>query len=225
MVNHIPYILLSLSFLAGTEATASWGREATGPHTADPCDLPEAKGIRIMVKSNLLHDMLLTPDIGFEVGFTPHWSLSLQGVCAWWSNDSRHRYWRVAGGTAEARYWIVPANFSRTQKGHHVGIYCSAHCFDFEFGNTGHQSKGPVWGGGITYGYSIPLSRRLNLDLSASIGGSWGKALKYHPECGKYVCDSHLDIQRFGISDLGVTLVWYPGKGDSNTPKIKEPIP
>lgn len=223
MVKVIPSIIIALLCLSTNEISADNQPKGITGHSNDPCELPEAKGVRLMVKTNLFNDILLTPDIGFEIGFSPHWSLSLQGECAWRSNDSRHRYWRVAGGSAEARYWIVPEGFRRTQKGHHIGIYGSVHCFDFEFGATGHQSDGPVWGAGLTYGYSIPISKRLNIDLSASVGASWGNIVKYHPECGKYVCDSHIRLQRFSLTALGVSLVWYPGKGDRNIPKIKDP--
>ena len=45
-----------------------------------------------------------------------------------------------------------------------------------------------------------------------------GKLIKYHPQCGTYVCTSHTTHRYLGITGLEVTLVWFPGKGAKNIP-------
>lgn len=219
MKRNVLLVVMSLIVAKGASAVTT---ELRGGGASDPCELPEARGVRFMLKSNLLHDALLTPDVGVEIGFTPHWSLSMQGECAWWSKDSSHRYWRIAGGSAEVRYWIVPAGFTRTQTGHHIGLTGGVHSFDFEFGGKGWQSHGPFWMAGLVYGYSLPLAPRVSLDFSVTVGGAWGRTVTYHPECGVYVAERYNRIQRFGPTDLGVTLVWYPGRGERNLPRLRE---
>ena len=80
MVKVIPSIIIALLCLATNEISADNQPKGITGHSNDPCELPEAKGVRLMVKTNLFNDILLTPDIGFEIGFSPHWSLSLQGA-------------------------------------------------------------------------------------------------------------------------------------------------
>lgn len=173
---------------------------------------------RVVLKSNLLHDAMLTPDLGLEVGLARRFSMSLSGVYAWWSNDSRHRYWRIRGGVCELRFWPGERPLERALTGHHIGIYGSMHDFDFEFGGKGWQSPQATYGIGVGYGYSLRLSSRLNLDLGIRLGLTSGNLIKYKPMCGEYISTSRIRRQAFGISGAEVTLVWFVGKGQRNNP-------
>ena len=77
------------------------------------CECPD-----IAIKTNLVHDAFLTPDLGIEVVLPANFSISLTGTYAWWSNDSRHRYWRIRMGVAEARYWFGGCADCRFLTGH-----------------------------------------------------------------------------------------------------------
>ena len=173
---------------------------------------------RIALKTNLLHDALLTPDIGIEVSLGQRWSASLEGVFAWWSHDASHRYWRIYGGWAEFRFWPGEKPVERALTGHHIGFYASMLTFDFEFGDKGWQSPDFTYGTGISYGYSWALNKRLNIDVSARVGYSTGKLIKYHPQCDTYVCIRHTTQRYLGLTGLEVTLVWFPGRGHKNIP-------
>lgn len=173
---------------------------------------------KIALKTNLLHDALLTPDLGIEVSLGQRWSASLEGVFAWWSNDASHRYWRIYGGWAEFRFWPGEKPVERALTGHHIGFYASLLTFDFEFGDKGWQSPDFTYGTGISYGYSWALNRRLNIDVSARVGYSTGKLIKYHPQCDTYVCLKHATHRYLGLTGIEVTLVWFPGRGHKNIP-------
>ncbi|MCM1290811.1 MAG: DUF3575 domain-containing protein [Prevotella sp.] len=170
------------------------------------------------IKSNLLHDALLTPDLGIEVGLHNKFSVSAEGVWAWWSNNSKHRFWRIYGAWIEGRYWFGKFSSQRHLSGHHAGVYLSAHTYDFEFGGKGWQSPNATFGVGLSYGYSFRISSRLNVDLSARVGYSSGKLITYHPQCGEYVCISRHNHHYFGPTDLSVTFVWFPGRNKFNKP-------
>lgn len=174
---------------------------------------------RVAVKTNLLHDAVFTPDLGFEISIAKKFSLSAEGVWAWWSKRSANRYWRVAGGWVEMRYWFGNRPRSRALTGHHIGIYGSMHKFDFEFGKDGWQSVGFTYGTGISYGYSFPIHRRLNLDLSARIGYFESPYVKYTPMCGEFYAISRGVRKYFGPTGLEVTLVWFPGVRNRNHPE------
>ena len=53
--------------------------------------------------------------------------------------------------------------------GHFAGIYCESGKYDFE-----HKKdicyQGEFWSLGVSYGYSMPISRYLNLEFSISAG-------------------------------------------------------
>ena len=183
-------------------------------------DCPECDSCvpRIAIKTNLVHDALLTPDLGIEVGIARKFSLSAEGVWAWWSRSERHRYWRIYGGWLEMRCWLGELSHRRALSGHHVGIYGSLLEYDFEFGGRGWQSPSLTYGVGVSYGYSFPVSSRLNIDVSARFGYSCGELIKYRPQCGTYVCQSHSYNRYFGPTGLEVTLVWFPGRGKKNHP-------
>ena len=165
----------------------------------------------IVIKTNLLYDALLTPDLGVEFSLTPSFSVGIEGVCAWWSNDRAHRYWRVRGGWLDASWWFGKASRGRRLTGHHAGIYLSIHDYDFEFGGKGWQSPRPTLGAGVTYGYSFSLNRHLNLDLSLRAGYAGGSVIEYRPMCGEYTCIRRRSNHYFGLTGIGVTLVWFPG--------------
>lgn len=174
--------------------------------------------LHIALKSNVLHDAALTPDFGVEMALPQNVSVSLEGVYAWWSNNSRHRYWRIRGAWLDVNYWFGPAAAARVLTGHHAGIYGSCHDFDFEFGNKGWQSRRPAFGAGVSYGYSLRLNDRLNLDLSVRAGYFGARITAYTPQCGRYVCYDRYFRHYVGLTGMAVTLVWFPGRGRINTP-------
>ena len=50
------------------------------------------------LKTNLLYDVLLVPNIGIETSIGRGWTLGASGMLAWWSKDASHKYWRIYGG-------------------------------------------------------------------------------------------------------------------------------
>lgn len=188
------------------------------PNGAAQCNDCDDCSPRLALKSNLVHDALLTPDLGLELSLARVWSVSAQGVWAGWSKDSRHRYWHIHGGNLELRRWFGAKSRWRALSGHHVGVYGAMYKFDIEFGGKGWQSRGPVFSGGVSYGYSFALGRRLSLDLSARIGYLGGNVTEYKPQCGVYTCTGQKHIRYFGPTDLEVTLVWFPGVKSKNRP-------
>lgn len=183
------------------------------------CDDCDNDCLHIAVKSNLIHDALLTPDFGVELALPSNFSVGVEGVYAWWSNNKAHRYWRIRGAWLDVNYWFGAAATRRELTGHHIGIYGSAHDYDFEFGGKGWQSRRPTFGVGATYGYSFRLNERMNIDLSMRVGYAGGNVTAYRPECGKYVCTDRYYKHYVGVTGLAVTLVWFPGRGNLNNPQ------
>lgn len=210
--------LPGLVLLAISSVFTSYGQEAADAREVEEEVCPDCECPPVAIKSNLLYDAAITPDLGIEISLSKKISIGMEGVYAWWSNDRKHRYWRIRGGWLDASWWF--GNRARQQRliGHHAGIYLSLHDFDFEFGNKGWQARNPVFGAGLTYGYSFRLSDRLSLDLHLRIGYAGGRVKKYIPQCGAYNSIREYHSNYWGLTGVGVSLVWFPGRGNSNNP-------
>ena len=162
----------------------------------------------IHLSTNLLYDAALVPNVGVEYAFAPRWSAKAHGMYAWWSNDSRHRYWRLSGGSLELRRWLGSNVDAFELKGHHVGAYAGAYRYDFELGNTGNKSDFN-YSVGLSYGYSMPIGRKLSLDLGVSVGYIGGDYTKYDYEYECYMWIADMRRNYFGVTRAEASLVWH----------------
>ena len=75
-----------------------------------------------------------------------------------------HKDMRVVGVQPEYRYYFG----GRSMYHHFVGLSFLAADYDMTWGNKKYE--GTAWGGGLSFGYVIPLSKRLSIDAHAGIG-------------------------------------------------------
>ena len=162
----------------------------------------------IHLSTNMLYDAALVPNVGVEYAFGRHWSAKVNAMYAWWSNDSRHRYWRVAGATVEMRRWFGTNVEAFELRGHHMGAYLGAYRYDFELGGTGNMADFN-YGIGVSYGYSMPIARKLSLDLGVSVGYIGGKYTKYDYEYECYMWKADMQRNYFGVTRAEASLVWH----------------
>lgn len=170
------------------------------------------------LKSNLLYDALLVPNLSLEASIGSGWTLGAGGMFAWWSKDAKHRYWRIYGGDLEIRKYFGTLAKSKPLQGHHLGIYGDFLTYDFEFGAKGYQSKA-TYAAGIKYGYSHPIANRLNLDFALGIGYLHSNYKTYVPRDGCYVYQETKKRKWLGPTQAEISLVWLIGKGNTNNKK------
>ena len=170
------------------------------------------------LKSNLLYDALLIPNLSLEASISGGWTLAAGGMFAWWSKDAKHRYWRIYGGDLEVRKYFGALSKSKPLQGHHLGIYGDFLTYDFEFGAKGYQSKA-TYAAGIKYGYSHPIGKRLNLDFALGIGYLHSNYKTYVPKDGCYVYQETKKRKWLGPTQAEISLVWLLGKGNTNKKK------
>ena len=170
------------------------------------------------LKSNLLYDALLIPNLSLEASISGGWTLGAGGMFAWWSKDAKHRYWRIYGGDLEIRKYFGTLAKSKPLQGHHLGIYGDFLTYDFEFGAKGYQSKA-TYAAGIKYGYSHPIANRLNLDFALGIGYLHSNYKTYVPRDGCYVYQETKKRKWLGPTQAEISLVWLLGKGNTNKKK------
>lgn len=161
----------------------------------------------IGVRTNLLFDAAAVPNVGVEWGMGGRWSMLTNGMFIWLSNSDRHRYWRIAAADVEVRRWLSSNFMKVNREGFHVGPYVAVYRYDIEFGGTGQRSDFN-WGTGAAFGYTAPISTRLTLDFTLSVGYIDGKYKKYRPEDKYYMWEADYRRRYFGPTKAEVALVW-----------------
>ena len=175
----------------------------------------------LAVKTNLLYDLVLAPNIEVEVPFgrDRRWSVMAEYTNPWWRWKNLDYSYQIQEGGVELRRWLLPrCNGSRPWlSGLFAGVYGAIAKYDIENDGTGDQ--GEVWSAGATLGYSCPLNRRLNMEFSLSAGYVKGERRHYNAEFDS----THLiykytkNLSYFGPTKLKVSLVWIiPSKKKKN---------
>lgn len=171
----------------------------------------------LAVRTNLLYDCLVLPTVGAELYIGKNYTIGADWFYTWFKTDRRHRYWQSYGGYLTLRKYLNP----KLQKapdsqpfvtGHHIGVYMLGMTYDVEFGNVGYQARRFGFGGGIEYGYSKFIDRRLQLDCSIGLGFQDGEYKKYKPDHGCYVWQSTHKRHWFGPTKAEISLKWILGK-------------
>lgn len=146
-----------------------------------PKVVPKADTKTIMaLKTNLLYDALSWVNYSIELPFADDkFSALFYHQFPWWrwgenNNEYCIRFLSIGG---EARWWFKPqprpetCNRKKRDRlvGHFIGVYCESGKYDFER-KTDICYQGEFWSAGLSYGYSMPISRSLNLEFSISAG-------------------------------------------------------
>ena len=187
-------------------------------------NVKERKPFYMAVKTNMLYDAAALPNLSAEFYLGKNWSITGNWMYGWWDNDNRHRYWRAYGGDITVRRWFGAKAAEKPLTGHHVGVYAGVVTYDFEFGGRGYMGGLPgrtLWDrcntvAGVEYGYSLPISNRLNIDFTIGIGYLGGKYLEYVPKDNCYEWQSTHRLSWFGPTKAEVSLVWLIGRGNYN---------
>ena len=177
------------------------------------------------LKTNMLYDALLVPNIGVEFSLGNRWSIAADWMYGWWSRNKSHRYWRIYGGGLSLRKYFGAMAAEKPLQGHHIGINAQMLTYDFEFGGTGYmggEPGGTLWDRmnytiGAEYGYSLPIARRLNIDFSIAAGYMGGRYYEYIPLDGHNVWQATKNRHWVGPTKVEVSLVWLLGHGNYNT--------
>lgn len=187
----------------------------------------KSPGFIMAAKTNMLYDAALVPNIGAEFYLGKDLSVTGEWMYAWWDSYNRHRYWRVYGGDLGLRWWFGRKAHEKPLTGHHLGIFAGALTFDFELGDYGYMGGKPggtLWDrclvhSGIEYGYSLPITRRLNIDFSIALGFLGGNYIKYFPFDNEYFKQKEYKMRFVGPTKAEVSLVWLIGRGNANNRK------
>ena len=170
---------------------------------------------KVAVKTNLLSDAFLNPNIGAEIGLAPKWTLEAEGEFNGWtlSHDRRWKHWAVQ---PEVRYWLCD-RFGGHFFGAHLhggqynigGIDAGFSLLGTDFGKLAHSRfQGWFVGAGVSYGYDWVLSRHWNLEAEIGVGYSYTRFDQFRCEgCGRKIREN-VPHNYWGITRLAVNLVY-----------------
>lgn len=172
------------------------------------------------VKTNLAYDALTMLNYAIEIPLGNRFSVVWEHYFPWWvmrNNRICVEYLTLGG---EARWWFAPqprpATARRVERDRLVGHYLGAYGFwgkaDLQWDRIGCYQCYPVWSAGLTYGFVFPVSKHLNLELSASFGYARIPYQHYIPsDDWQILWRDHDDAgttHYFGPTKLQVTLAW-----------------
>lgn len=171
------------------------------------------------LKTNMLYDLALIPNVGVDVYVGKQWSVAANWMYGWWSKRSKDKFWRAYGGDVEVRRWFGKKATEKPLQGHHVGVYGQLLTYDFTFNGRGYLGDKWSYAFGVSYGYSLPIARKLNLDFNIGVGYLGGEYKEYKRIEGHSVWQATKNRQWFGPTKAEVSLVWLLGRGNQNKQK------
>ena len=163
------------------------------------------------LRTNMLYDVALIPNIGVEFWLPMNFTIGADYFGTWLYSDKKHIYWQGYGGYLTLRYYFGRRAAEQRFVGHHVGIYGSVLTYDVEFGGKGYQAAKPGFGGGIEYGFSLPVHECLAIDFNIGVGYQGGEYKVYRPTydgSGHYEWLSTHRRRWFGPTKAEISLKW-----------------
>ncbi|GAB6124265.1 DUF3575 domain-containing protein [Dysgonomonas termitidis] len=164
----------------------------------------------LSIKTNLLHDLAATMNLGAEARLSDYLTLDLSASYNPWT-FSDNRKWKHLLIQPELRYWIhEPFN------GHYLGTHLLYN--NYNIGNLDlpldifpelkdYRFQGHAWGAGFSYGYQWILSRRWNLEATFGFGYVYTDYSKYECHtCGRKTSEG--SKHWFGPTKAGVSLIY-----------------
>lgn len=197
-----PLPAIQLSEIAKEQMTTQYSQLESQKHTK----------FFMALKSNLLYDALITPNIGAEFLIGKDYSVQGNWMYAWWKSDPGAWYHRTYGGDISVRRWIGKQHHNRPLTGWHAGVYGQMLTYDFIWGKRGYLGDRWSWAAGVEGGWSKAIGKRLNLDFSLNFGYLTGVYQEYIPQDGCYVWQATKQRRWIGPTKAEISLVWLLGK-------------
>ncbi len=179
------------------------------------------------VKTNILSDALVIPDLGVEIQLGRHLSFDLNG---WFTKTNifcKSDYTKIYGYSPELRWWFGDGIM---QKGHFVGLQGNFAWYTMEWKRDGANvlyqngkeneyseinagSDSPAWSFGVLYGYSMALDRKANWGLEFFVGLGYGKSVQNVGKWGDtpkpaWYFTGNESRTHIGVTQVGVNLVY-----------------
>ena len=163
----------------------------------------------LALKTNMLFDIALIPNIEIEVPVGKHWSLNGELMFPWWLFDNDKYCMQILSGGLEGRYWLGNRNKHDILTGHFAGLYAGGGKYDLQWKEKGYQGEFFI-AAGISYGYAKRVSRNLHLEFNLGIGMLRTNYRHYHARDSyqTLLWQNNGRYTWFGPTKAKISLVW-----------------
>ena len=161
------------------------------------------------VKTNLLFDAALMPNIELEVPIGKRWSLNGEYMFPWWLiNDDRYCLQILMGGL-EVRYRPGKRSGRDVLTRHFIGLYAGGGKYDLQWDKNGYQGEFFI-AAGVSYGYAHSIARNLRLEYNIGIGMLRTDYRHYHSRDNHrtLLWQENGEYTWLGPTKLKISLVW-----------------
>ncbi len=165
---------------------------------------------RIAIKNNILYDAILTPNLGVEIGLSKKLTVDIIGNYNPFelSDNKMIKHWLVQ---PELRYWFCE-KFSRGFVGIHAhGGQANIGNIKFPFGIyerlNENRHEADFYGGGISFGYQLPLHKHWNLEFSVGGGYAYIKYDKFDLETDQKI-NSGQTYNYLGLTKATISVIY-----------------
>lgn len=173
-----------------------------------------AQGV-VGFKTNVLYGVVAqAPNLGVEVGLGRRTTIELAAGYNAWHMDGKYKNNKKLAHLLiepEFKYYIC-----ERFNGHYIGVHGLYSFYNigrhnlpmlFGSGSRDYRYQGHAYGGGISYGYQLMLSRRWNLEFSLGVGFARLNYEKYKCEkCGTRISSGHKNY--IGPTKAAVSVVF-----------------
>lgn len=154
------------------------GSIATPPLRSDAPVTDDGDRTIFALKTNLLYDAVTALNFAVEIPFNEHLSVLYEHHCPWWLSKNNKYCMQFLSYGGEFRWWFLPRTRPETADrklrdalmGHFIGINCWGGKADLQWGRDFGCYQFDFISAGLSYGYSMPISKHLNLEFSISAG-------------------------------------------------------
>lgn len=156
---------------------------ATPPYSGIATRLPihspkEEQRTILGLKTNLLYDAVTALNFAVEIPIGKHFSFQYEHHCPWWLSRNNKYCLQFLSFGGEARWWFAPKTRPGTADmkqrdalvGHFLGAYGWTGKADIQAGREFGCYQFEFCSAGLTYGYSMPVGKYLNMEFSISAG-------------------------------------------------------
>ena len=162
-----------------------------------PRTINSAKPI-LAFRTNLLYDLVGAFNLGIEIP-VGRWSLLFDGAYSYWHTGNNLYALQTLEYGAEGRIWLGRKSCGRKLTGWNFGIY-GRYWSRFDVQAVDGYQGDDVWSVGITAGYAVPLSSKLNFEASIGVGYFHASEFRhYHRPWYDAAGEVHLMWQQTGV--------------------------
>ena len=175
-----------------------------------PADTVKSKSMfYLAAKNNIIYDAALVANLGVEIGFAKHFSVDIPVTYSPYTISRNYRM-RTLSVQPELRYYLKEG-----WRGHFFGIhgnfayYNVVTPFNTKTRYQDRDGKHPLYGAGISYGYSLPLRKDSRWGIEFTIGAGYAYLdydCFYNVDNGAWFTKNTKHY--FGIDKAGITIYY-----------------